>query len=259
MLMYPFFLHAKSDMTLLGALGYIAPSVGWGSDSVVEFEVALADGRLVTASATSNSDLFRALKGGGSNFGIVTKLVMQTIPIGNIWISNSVYDSSAQESIIKAFHDFVADPGYDPKANLLMNYHYTAEGGLQFANQYTYAAPVVKPAAYNVFYPIQGQIGNESAVTNIADYSISQDSGSPDGFWYVVFEPFYANAMILTARPQANYLLHIIQEQHSATQRRMGCVQSEFDEGGAHCRNLMGTDIRAHHGLSRGGVESEGR
>ncbi|KAJ3577850.1 hypothetical protein NPX13_g2717 [Xylaria arbuscula] len=182
-----------------GALGYIATSAGWGADAVVEFEVALADGRLITASATSHSDLFRALKGGGSNFGIVTRLVMRTTPIGNIWISNSMYDSSARKSITKAFHEFVANPGYDPKANLLMNYYYTADGGLRFANQYTYADPVVKPPAFDAFYPIPGQLGNESALTNIADYSVNQDGTSPHGLWQITFSTTFKNSI-----PQLN-------------------------------------------------------
>ncbi|KAI0490287.1 hypothetical protein F4859DRAFT_500709 [Xylaria cf. heliscus] len=178
-----------------GALGYIAPSVGFGADSVVEFEVVLADGRIVTASKDSNKDLWRALKGGGSNFGIITKLVVETVPIGDIWISNSAYDVSAKQSIIQVFYDFVADPNYDPKANLLMNYHYTAADGIQFANQYTYAEPIEKPAAFDHFYPIQGQIGNFSAVTNIPDYSIEQDATSPDGLWQITFATTFKNSV----------------------------------------------------------------
>jgi FAD/FMN-containing dehydrogenase len=42
---------------------------GFSADNVVSFELVLADSSIVTASATSNPDLFFALKGGGSNFG----------------------------------------------------------------------------------------------------------------------------------------------------------------------------------------------
>ena len=42
---------------------------GLGADSIKNFEVVLADGRVVEANATTNPDLYRALKGGGSNFG----------------------------------------------------------------------------------------------------------------------------------------------------------------------------------------------
>lgn len=51
------------------------------ADQVLSMEVVLADGRFVTASATSNSDLFFALcGGGGSTFGVVTSLVLKVYP-----------------------------------------------------------------------------------------------------------------------------------------------------------------------------------
>lgn len=43
-------------------------------DQVVNYEVVLADGSIVEANATTNSDLFRVLKGGSNNFGIVSGL-----------------------------------------------------------------------------------------------------------------------------------------------------------------------------------------
>ena len=51
-------------LTLGGGISYFSPRVGFTCDTVVNFEVVLADGGLVNANATHNSDLFRALKGG---------------------------------------------------------------------------------------------------------------------------------------------------------------------------------------------------
>jgi hypothetical protein len=181
--------------TMGSALGYIAQKSGFGADNVVEFEVVLANGTIVTATKHSNSDLWRSLKGGGSNFGIITKLVMSTTPIGDIWTSSSAYDVSAIHEEIRAFSSFTANPNYDTNANLLMTYHYTAAGGSQIANLYTYAAPVEKPAAYSQFYPIQGQLGNVSDVTNIPDYSVNQDATSPDGLQQITFATTFKNSV----------------------------------------------------------------
>ncbi len=54
----------------------------WGAclDHVVEAEVVTADGTIVRASDTENSDLFFAIRGAGSSFGIVTEFVMRTHP-----------------------------------------------------------------------------------------------------------------------------------------------------------------------------------
>lgn len=176
-----------------GALGYIAPSTGFGCDSVVEFEVVLANGSIVSATKNVNNDLWRSLKGGGSNFGILTKLVISTTPIGEIWTSSSAYDISAKDGVIQAFYDFVANPDYDPKADLLMNYFYSPSSGFQFANLYAYAEPIEKPAAFDSFYSIQGQIGNVSNVTTVPDYSVNQDGTSPAGFQQITFAISFKN------------------------------------------------------------------
>ena len=53
-------------------------------DNVVAYEVVTADGKIVTANATSNRELFWALKGGAGNFGIVTKFTYQTYEIPTV-------------------------------------------------------------------------------------------------------------------------------------------------------------------------------
>jgi FAD/FMN-containing dehydrogenase len=54
---------------------------GLAADQTLEFEVILADGRLVTASRSENSDLWWALSGGGpGNYGIVWSLTSKVYP-----------------------------------------------------------------------------------------------------------------------------------------------------------------------------------
>lgn len=48
-------------------------------------EVVLPSGEIVNANATSNSDLWRALKGGSNNFGVVTRIDLKTFPQGKFW------------------------------------------------------------------------------------------------------------------------------------------------------------------------------
>lgn len=67
-----------------GGLNYFMGRHGLGCDSIRNFEVVLADGRIVNANSNENSDLWRALKGGGNNFGIVTRFDMEALPSGNV-------------------------------------------------------------------------------------------------------------------------------------------------------------------------------
>lgn len=51
---------------------------GMAADQALAFEVVTADGKFVTASETSNSDLYWALQGGGgSTYGVVTSVVVR--------------------------------------------------------------------------------------------------------------------------------------------------------------------------------------
>ncbi|MER7394185.1 FAD-binding oxidoreductase [Streptomyces sp. NPDC000151] len=63
-----------------GGLGWQTRKFGVGCDRIVSAQVALADGRLVRASANEHADLYWALRGGGGgNFGIVTEFELRPV------------------------------------------------------------------------------------------------------------------------------------------------------------------------------------
>jgi FAD/FMN-containing dehydrogenase len=71
-----------AGLTLGGGFGYLTRRWGWTADNVVGMDVVTADGTLVRASTGENPDLFWGLRGGGGNFGVVTRFEYSLYPVG---------------------------------------------------------------------------------------------------------------------------------------------------------------------------------
>ncbi len=74
---------------------------GMGADQVVALHVVTADGQFLTASASENSDLFWAIRGGGgSTFGVVTSMVVKVYP--DVPTAVATFEWSIQDSGVSA-------------------------------------------------------------------------------------------------------------------------------------------------------------
>lgn len=92
---------------------------GFAFSSVVGYQVALANGTVVTATAGQHPDLFVALKGGGSNFGIVTRFTMKTFPIkGPVWGGVAMKSADVAPAAAQAFEKFTANTKNDPDTTI---------------------------------------------------------------------------------------------------------------------------------------------
>src|SRR5437764_14757122 len=73
-------------LTLGGGIGYLSRTLGLTIANLLGFDMVLADGSFVTASAEEHADLFWAVRGGGGNFGVVTSFLYQLHPISTVYV-----------------------------------------------------------------------------------------------------------------------------------------------------------------------------
>ncbi|GKT66856.1 FAD binding domain-containing protein [Colletotrichum tofieldiae] len=111
-------------LTLIGGVSYFLNKYGFTMDNTISYDVILGNGTQVVANATSNSDLFWALKGGGSNYGIVTKFVLKTIDMPQATSTYQIFNESAVSAFIKAACDMASYEDASEGAGAVININY---------------------------------------------------------------------------------------------------------------------------------------
>jgi FAD binding domain/Berberine and berberine like len=96
-----------AGLTLGGGLGWLNGCYGLACDNLISADVVTADGRLLTASAEENEDLFWAIRGGGGNFGVVTSFEYQLHPVDVVLAGALSYPLSTAPQVLRFYNDFV--------------------------------------------------------------------------------------------------------------------------------------------------------
>ena len=96
-------------LTLGGGMGWLARRLGLACDNVASFQVVTADGEVVRASRDEHPDLFRALRGGGGNFGVVTEFEFVLHPVGTrALVAEWAYAPEDALPVLRGWRDLLA-------------------------------------------------------------------------------------------------------------------------------------------------------
>lgn len=94
-------------LTLGGGIGHLSRKCGLSVDNLLEADVVLADGSLVTASADKNPDLYWALRGGGGNFGVVTSFLFRLHPVSMVVAGPTFWPLEKAGEVMRWYRDFI--------------------------------------------------------------------------------------------------------------------------------------------------------
>jgi FAD/FMN-containing dehydrogenase len=97
-------------LSLHGGWGWLRRKYGYCIDNILSVDIVTADGQVRTADATWNQDLYWAVRGAGSNFGVVASIVYQLHPIpSELMLAAPVYRLADAPKIARAWREYVKD------------------------------------------------------------------------------------------------------------------------------------------------------
>jgi FAD/FMN-containing dehydrogenase len=94
--------------TFGGGLGLLSRQYGFAADSLLRADLVIADGRLVTASADREPELFWALRGGGGNFGVATALEFRLYPVDEVYGGTAYFPLERANDVLARYRDWAA-------------------------------------------------------------------------------------------------------------------------------------------------------
>ena len=183
-------------LSLGGGISFFSNMHGWTCDNVASYEVVTALGSIITASSHSNKDLYWALRGGGNNFGLVTKFEMLSYPQdrGLMWVGKITHPGARNASLIQSFVG-VGAKGTDPKATMLFSILYLQKQDLFLCvTELDYAEslpnnrhPPVFDSFFKVAESLQVTKQTKTIVEVIEEHSASNPNGLRQSYWTATF------------------------------------------------------------------------
>ncbi|MEW9837441.1 FAD-binding oxidoreductase [Mesorhizobium marinum] len=94
-------------LALGGGMGYLSRRFGLTIDSLLGADVVTADGRFLSVGPDQEPDLFWAIRGGGGNFGVVTKFRFRMHLLGSVLIRRWRYPAASATEILKHYQEAI--------------------------------------------------------------------------------------------------------------------------------------------------------
>ncbi|KAK9487880.1 hypothetical protein V1527DRAFT_494425 [Lipomyces starkeyi] len=159
-------------LTLVG-ISFFSGLHGWACDNVVTYEdritVVVADGTILDVNESTYPDLYWALRGGGNNFGIVTRFDLETYHQKLMWGGNQFYLMAHNQSGIEAF----------------------AQRQYLMVRSFEYAAPIENPPIFSSFLSTPN-VEDTTMIQSLSNITLGFNAFSASGlrqiFWTATYK-----------------------------------------------------------------------
>ncbi|KAJ8482389.1 hypothetical protein ONZ45_g14965 [Pleurotus djamor] len=168
-----------------GGFSNLSPEHGFASDNVVNYEVVLADGRVINANSGSHPDLFWGLKAGSTNFGIITRFDVKTYPLTPKWGGFRGHNVSIGPEIFNAMAKMIVKLRNDPHGggSVVWGYNEVMQNDTIFSSYAYLGADVSQTDLFSDMLSVPYINGTDSIRSNTNQQSLSGevDSAYPAG------------------------------------------------------------------------------
>lgn len=188
-------------LVLGGGVSFLSGRHGWAADNVLEYEVCtvflggffcnitltgpkvvLPNTTIVTATEDSNPDIYFALRGGGNNFGIVTRFTLNTVSQGKLYGGQKFYSIDKMDALIDASEELMLSN--DPDLAFWTGIIYmAAQNTTMGLSQEMYTKPVENPPVYSDLDAVE-PFGSTMRTNYMSNFSMELKTGTPFGKRY---------------------------------------------------------------------------
>ncbi|KAG6354435.1 hypothetical protein INS49_004452 [Diaporthe citri] len=231
-----------AGLILGGGNSFYSAKTGMVCDSVVGYEMVTYTGDVIYVTNDTYPDLFKALKGGGSNFGIVTKFNMIAFESPRLWGGAVTYNKTAGPELLESMVDFTENIEKDQASSSII--FWTFQPALQdtiIVAAYENTDGVVAGRSFDKYLAIPENLTSTMRETNISD--ITHELEQPAGYIDIWFTLSFKN--------DQRVLVHAVSTHNQLVEDML--AQSPDGDFITQCMFQPLPTIFAKHGTARGG------
>ncbi|KAF2107184.1 hypothetical protein BDV96DRAFT_625589 [Lophiotrema nucula] len=161
-----------------GGLSFFAPELGFACDNVTNMEVVTAQG-IVNANNEENPDLFRAIRGGHCNFGVVTRFDIITHERTTFWGGGIRYPETTEDAQLQAMVDLKSGE-YNPCVAIIQSFLYLGfQKSFCVSNNMYYLRQEEHPVGLKGFEDIQPQFPGTMRLDTTKNFALELQAKQP--------------------------------------------------------------------------------